>query len=159
MRTVSGATETRAAARRRAARAKWASRRAWWVRSIRTWPRRENPLRVAGICFVLALVLASAWFHSELIPFSFSLRSPVADRGERHDPFAQTRVGEILFTPFDGNACRKVRFSNQTGWLGPDEYIRCDSSLPPDYDAVVGSIGASDRLNVIRRAFTTNPAQ
>jgi hypothetical protein len=114
---------------------------------------------VAGICFVLALVLASAWFHSEFVPFSFSWRSPVVDRGERHDPFAQTRVGEILFTPFDGNACRKIRFSNQTGGFGPDEYIRCDGGLPPDNDAVVGSIGASDRMNVIRRAFSTNPGQ
>ena len=159
MRTVSGAAKTRAAARRRAARAKWALTRNLWLGSLRAWLRVEHPLGVVGICFALALVLASAWFHSEFVPFSFSWRSLVGTWGERDDPFARTRVGAIVFTPFDGNACRKVRFSNQTGWFGPDEHVRCDDGLSPDSEAIVQSTGASNRLTSIRQAFSTRPAR
>lgn len=159
MRTVSGAANTRAVMRRRAAKA----RRAAWARSVRQSLWIDHPRGVAGICCALALVLASAWFHSEFVPFGFSWQSVSGSwgerRSERHDSFTQTRVGEIVFTPFDGNACRKVRFSNQTGWFGPDENIRCDTGLDPDSAAVVHSTGARDRLVSIRQAFTTQPAR
>jgi hypothetical protein len=158
MRTDSGVVTARAAARPRAAPTK----RARGVISIWARTRMESPLGVLGLCLALALVLASAWFASQFVAFSFSLHTMTGSWALYEDPMAKTRVGEILFTPFDGNACRKILFNNQTGRFGPDQNVRCDTGLAPGApgsDIVRHSTGATERMSSIRDAFAVRPAR
>lgn len=152
MRTVSGVAKTRAAARRRAARAMWAQR----VRTVRSQLRIESPLGMAGICLGSALVLSAALFPVQFSPFAFALHSLVGLQADQQ-PLAETRVGEIFFTPFDGNACRKVRFDNQTGSFGPEEHVRCYGDAAAS--RVVVQRGDSDRMSMLRQAFTIQRAR
>ena len=151
MRTVSGVATSRAAPRRRAASAKWAQR----AQTVRARLHIESPLGMAGVCLGTALVLAAAMFPLPFSSFTFALRT-VIGLPAYEQPLPENRVGAILFTPFDGNACRKVSFDNRTGAFGPEEHIRCygDTSATRQ-----GGSRGGDRMSLIRQAFTTSPAR
>lgn len=149
MRTVSSATKDRAAARRRVARA----RRARWLRTLRSRLHIESPLGVASVYLALALVMAAALFHAQFAPFTLRLSGLLGRTAPQQTAYLD--MGEILFTPVDGNSCRKVVFSNRTGWFGPNQQVRCDTGLAPDGEvAVLRDFRPSDRMNSIRQVFT-----
>ncbi len=151
MRTVSSAARTRAATRRRVARA----RRAQRMRAVCSWLHVESPLGVVSICLALAVVLGSALFHPQVSPFTLRL---VDLPGPQQT--ASVDMGEILFTPVDGNSCRKVLFSNRTGWFGPNQQVRCDTGLAAGSEVtVLRDLRPSDRMNSIRQAFTFRAAR
>ena len=154
MHTISGAAKTRAAARRRAASTTWAQR----ARSVRSRLRMESPLGMAVVGIGSVLILAAALFPLQFVPFTFALRSLIG-LGAYQQLSTDSRVGEIVFTPVDGNACRKVLFDNRTGSFGPDQHIRCYVDVSVDRDGATRGGVTSDRFGLLRQAFTTSPAR
>jgi hypothetical protein len=154
MRAVSSATISRAAERRRVVEAE----RSQAARLRRSLPSLDNPLGVAGICVLLALIFASVLFGGDFVPFTLRLTGVF---GSSPPPTARVSdTGMIVFTPSDGNSCRVVTFSNRTGSFGPDQRVRCDDGLPPERDApAVREAGPSDRMLSIRQAFTSRTAR
>jgi hypothetical protein len=153
MRTISGVASSRATARRRTARAEWPYDWIEHPRTVRSRLHVESPLGMAAVCLVSLLIIIFAVLPFQFAPFRFALRSLVGmGPPAAQQPLADARVGEIVFTPFDGNACRKVLFYNQTGTFGPEKHFRCFAEVPADRD-VTGHVG-EDRTNMIKRAFS-----
>ena len=153
MRAVASATNSRAAERRRVERVERAQ-----VRARRSPLSYDSPLGVAGVCVLLALVFASVLFRAHFVPFTLRLTGVFGQSSPPPVPVSDT--GTIVFTPFDGNSCRVVPFSNRTGWFGADQHVRCDTGLPPDRE-VAGSrdAGPSARMNSIRQTFNSRSAR
>ena len=121
------------------------------VRSARARLLVESPLGMLAVCLASLLVLTFAMLPFRFAPFQFALNSLIELPGVQQ-PSADARIGEIVFTPFDGNACRKVLFDNQTGAFGPDQHVRCYADAPGERD-VVARAGAA-RTSLIKQAFT-----
>ncbi|MDQ2078710.1 hypothetical protein RA307_00825 [Xanthobacteraceae bacterium Astr-EGSB] len=116
--------------------------------------RRRYARGTAAIISVLSLIFASAALFSGYVPFSLSLR-PVSDVPIRdNSAFGKTRVGEILFSNGWGEVCHKVEFHNDTGLLGRDTKVRCDTGQPENETTSASRVlPNTDRLTSVRNAF------
>jgi hypothetical protein len=150
MRTISGVASNRATVRRHTARVDGVDDWADSPSNRRLRLPLESPLGLAAVCLFSLLVMTSALLPFRFAPFRFALQSLIGLSAVEPPP-ADARIGAIVFTPFDGNACRKVLFDNTTGAFGPDQHMRC--YVPGDREAFVARASA-DRRNLIRQAFS-----
>ena len=122
----------------------------------RPLPRRRSrhARGTAAIISVLSLIFAGAALFSGYVPFSFSLRPPAHVSIRNDTEFGKTRVGEILFSNGRGEICHKVEFHNETGLLGRDTKVRCDTGQPEDETTSASRVlPNTDRLTSVRNAF------
>ena len=148
MRRISDAARARAAAPSRTARA----RRGRWLAALRARTNFESPLGVTAI-FILGLAISAALFHGHVFAFTLKLTGIFGLWQPSPDKFSDT--AEIVFTPVDGNTCRKVLFFNRSGHFSPDVNVRCDTRLPAGEEAVVlRNPSPSERMFSIRAALT-----
>ena len=117
----------------------------------------ESPLGMASVGIVLALLLGTALVEFNFTPFTLRL-SGIFGGAPPSTAFADT--GAIVFTPAYGNDCRRILFSNRTGWIGPDQQVPCDFRLATG--SVAGGtldVTPNQRMMSIREAFSSHPTR
>jgi hypothetical protein len=122
----------------------------------RPFPRRHprHARGTAAIISVLILIFAGAALFSGYVPFSLSLRPAGDVHIGDNSAFGKTRVGEILFANGRGEVCHKIEFHNETGLLGRDIKVRCDTGQTEDETTSASRVlPNTDRLTSVRNAF------
>jgi hypothetical protein len=132
------------------------------------WRRlgRANVLRVLAVCVAFVALPVVAIFYvrepvavdgaggmsglggnAEVSAASTGLAVGVAgDDPVAH--FAQSRVGHILYSPNQGDYCRRVLFNNRTGVLYDMGSVLCRQSAPE-----AALVSGADRVQSLRKSF------
>jgi hypothetical protein len=115
----------------------------------------DRPHRIIAVGLGLVAIFGAGSYLSGYVPFSLSPRSSLQIDGANSEEFWRSRIGEVLFTTGQGNACRKNQFYNDTGVIGPDMKVRCDTGQPDDQTAGTQryTSSGSGRLLSVRDAF------
>lgn len=107
----------------------------------------------AGFALVCYVVLAAAMIGE--VYFGWLPGSPTARVAVPPDPvakqFAETRVGQVLFTGEEGDACRELKFHNDTGRFSGGKTVNCNTAAPSDNTSLVTP---SSRVMSIRDRFS-----
>jgi hypothetical protein len=132
------------------------------------WRRlsRANVLRVLAICFAFVALPVVA-IHYVREPAAIQGAGSLSGQGgvagvdaassglavgvAGDDPvarFAQTRVGHILYSPNQGDNCRRVLFNNSTGALYEMGSVLCAQSAPE-----AALVSGADRMQSLRKSF------
>ncbi len=132
-----------------------------FVLSLRRRAGAHHGVRLVAICLGFAALLA-AGLHSgrdlaSMLSATFAKPSHVgADAQGRGAPgvaaaadngFSGTRVGQLLFSSYRSDVCRRVLFDNRTGFSYEAGRIECGVLAEAAADP------AHDRAEALRRAF------
>jgi len=91
---------------------------------------RAHNTGLALVCYVVlgAAMVGEVYFG--WLPGTSSVRVAAPDPAAKR--FAETRVGQVLFTGEEGDACRELKFHNDTGRFSGGNAVGCNAAAPSD---------------------------
>jgi hypothetical protein len=110
--------------------------------------QRRNIVRALVSAGILAMLLGLG-FLTGIVSMPGGRSSPEVDA--RTQEFQKSKVGQIVFTPSQGDDCRQVSFSNTSGGLVGEKTVSCDELFNGSSGTAVGG---SSRMDSLRAAFS-----
>jgi hypothetical protein len=110
---------------------------------------RAHTTGLALVCYVVlgAAMIGEVYFG--WLPGSSSVRVAAPDPAAKR--FAETRLGQVVITGEEGDACRELKFHNDTGRFSGGNTINCNAALPSDNTSLATP---SSRVLSIRDRFS-----
>jgi hypothetical protein len=110
---------------------------------------RAHNTGFAVVCYVVLGAAMIGEVYYGWLPGASTLRAAAPDPAAKR--FAETRVGQVVITGDESDACRELQFHNDTGRFSGGKTVNCNAAVPSDSTSLATP---SSRVMSIRDRFS-----